>query len=139
MTKSWMKLLAIPALLAGVVQGFGFTNNIPVNAYYQPGTELMLTWTPEARTDTFELHVFSFLVHGIYISPQRNSPYIFYDYNSSTVVLGKAVSFTTGNYTWLIELIDGRAGPDWYYAFSATWYLRSTCPRAFSLSNDTSS
>lgn len=88
MTKSLIKLLALPALLAGAAQALHFTNDIPVDAYYQVGTDFVLTWSPETRTDTFNLTVDSFLANPILVSPNGGplgSPV--YDYKGKEIVL----------------------------------------------------
>ncbi|KAI1302944.1 hypothetical protein F5Y03DRAFT_192042 [Xylaria venustula] len=111
-------LLAIPALLAGAVQAFGFTNDIPVDAVYDEGTDFVITWEPEDRNDTFRLELYTFLVNPIQTG---TSPWggPIYDYNDTTTVLDAAAKYSAGNFTWHIDLIDGRAGPDWYYRFGA--------------------
>ncbi|KAI3323285.1 hypothetical protein HD806DRAFT_544616 [Xylariaceae sp. AK1471] len=130
MTKSLIKLLAIPALLAGVAQAFQFTNDIPVDAFYEEGTEFVLEWAPETRTDTFNLTIGSFLAEPILVSPiVFGSP--IYDYQDKDIVLDEAVKFTDGNYTWLVETIDGRVGSGWYYRFGATYGYYGEYPRAF--------
>ncbi|KAF2969160.1 hypothetical protein GQX73_g4400 [Xylaria multiplex] len=134
MTKSLMKLLAIPALLAGAVQGLHFTNDIPVNSYYEVGTEFVLEWVPEARTDGFRLQLSSFLSEPIYVGPPTGpwtGPQ--YDYKSQTVDLDLAVPFAAGNYTWVVEPWDNRTGSGWFYSFAAYWDLGSASPRSFHL------
>lgn len=89
MAKSLMKLLAIPALLAGAAQALQFTNDIPVDAFYQEGTEFVLEWVPEDRADTFKLSIGSFLAEPILVSPSGGplgSP--IYDYQGKDIVLG---------------------------------------------------
>ncbi|KAI0487530.1 hypothetical protein F4859DRAFT_510104 [Xylaria cf. heliscus] len=134
MTKSWVKLLSIPALIAEVAQGLLFTNDIPVGHYYDVGTEFVLEWAPETRTDTFNLTVFSILVDPIIVSP-NGGPLggAIYDFKPQTVVLDDAVKFTDQSYTWVITPIDGRTGADWWYSFDASWGYESTSPRAFHL------
>jgi hypothetical protein len=88
MTKSLIKLLAIPALLAGVAQAFQFMNDIPVDAFYEEGTGFVFEWAPETRTDTFNLTIDSFLAEPILVSPNGGplgSP--LYDYQGKDVVL----------------------------------------------------
>ncbi|KAJ2986779.1 hypothetical protein NUW58_g4866 [Xylaria curta] len=134
MTKSWAKLLAIPALLAGAAQALHFTNVIPVESYYEIGSEFVLQWEPEARTDGFKLDVFSFLGTPILVSPNGGplgGP--IYDYQSQTVLLGNDVKFNAGNFTWVVAPISGRTGAEWYYSFGASWQYGSTSPRAFHL------
>jgi hypothetical protein len=71
MTRSLTTLLAIPAvLLAGVAQGsITWLNIPPVDAYYEVGTEFVLEWEPQTRTDTFALTLSSYLTNPIYIGP----------------------------------------------------------------------
>ncbi|KAH8157408.1 hypothetical protein CIB48_g10835 [Xylaria polymorpha] len=132
MTKSLIKLLALPALLAGAAQALHFTNDIPVDAYYQVGTDFVLTWSPETRTDTFNLTVDSFLANPILVSPNGGplgSPV--YDYKGKEIVLSEAVKFTAQSFTWKVATIDGREGGDWYYRFGATFGFGADYPRAF--------
>lgn len=83
-----MKLLAIPALLAGAAQAFQFLNDIPVDAYFIEGSDYVIEWEPENRDDTFSLQLYTSLVDPIYVGP---SPYPWgppvYDYNSTTTIL----------------------------------------------------
>jgi hypothetical protein len=80
MAKSLMKLLAIPALLAGMAQSrptqvearqdnsdtCPFTAVIPDNAYYQVGSDLVLTWNPgKLPPGTLQLDVQSNLISPI--------------------------------------------------------------------------
>lgn len=81
-----MKLLAIPALLAGVAQAIQFLNDIPVGAYYDPGTEFVLEWKPEDRTDTFQLTITSFLTDPILVNPGQ-SQFPVYDFKEMDIVL----------------------------------------------------
>ncbi|KAI0113614.1 hypothetical protein GGR51DRAFT_19169 [Nemania sp. FL0031] len=134
MTRYLMKLLAIPALLAGVAQSINFTNNIPVNSFFEVGSEFVLTWSPETRTDTFRLELFSFSDTPILVSPSGGplgSP--IYDYQSRTILLDEAVKFTDGNYTWVVNTIEDRTGSSWYYGFGAYWDLGAASPRSFHL------
>jgi hypothetical protein len=87
MTKSLTKLLAIPALLAGVVQGLQFLNDIPVDGYYEEGTEFVLEWIPETRTDTFELTLDTFLSTPVYVGPGSWWTGPIYDFMTVSVVL----------------------------------------------------
>jgi len=88
MTKSLAARLAIPvALLAGVAQGITWLNIPDVDAYYPLGTEFVLQWVPEDRTDTFKISLDSFLTHGIYIGPGSGwIPIPQYDYKSEQVL-----------------------------------------------------
>ncbi|KAI0451783.1 hypothetical protein F5B21DRAFT_485580 [Xylaria acuta] len=132
MTKSLIKLLALPALLAGAAQALHFTNDIPVDAFYDVGTDFVLTWAPETRTDTFNLTVDSFLAEPILVSPNGGplgSP--IYDYQGQEIVLGDAVKFTDQKFTWKVATIDGREGSGWYYRFGATYGFGADYPRAF--------
>lgn len=132
MTRSLLKLLAVPALLAGAAQAIHFTNDIPVDAYYEVGTEFVLEWDKETREDTFTLSVGSFLAEPILVSPNGGplgSP--IYDYKGMDIILDDALKFTAQNYTWTIATIDGREGSEWYYRFGATYDLGASYPRAF--------
>ncbi|RWA11694.1 hypothetical protein EKO27_g3420 [Xylaria grammica] len=115
-----MKLLAISALLAGATQAFQFLNDIPVDGYYDEGSDFVIEWKPEDRNDTFRLELYTFLVDPIYVGP---SPYPWggpiYDYNETTTVLDAAAKYSAGNFTWHIDLINGREGAGWYYRFGA--------------------
>ncbi|KAI0490326.1 hypothetical protein F4859DRAFT_5352 [Xylaria cf. heliscus] len=115
-----MKLFAISALLAGATQAFQFLNDIPVDAVYNEGSDFVIEWKPEDRDDTFRLELYTFLVNPIYVGPSPNpwgGP--IYDYNDTTTVLDAAAKYSDGNFTWHIDLIDGREGADWYYRFGA--------------------
>ncbi|KAJ2993498.1 hypothetical protein NUW58_g1821 [Xylaria curta] len=116
-----MRLLVIPALLAGASQAlFQFLNDIPVDAYYNEGSDLVIQWKPQDRNDTFRLELYTFLTDPIYVGP---SPYPrgfpIYEYNGTTTVLDDAAKYSVGNYTWHIDLIEGREGADWFYRFGA--------------------
>ncbi|KAI1757624.1 hypothetical protein F4782DRAFT_546730 [Xylaria castorea] len=115
-----MKLLAIPVLLAGAAQAFQFLNDIPVDANYKEGSDFVIEWEPENRTDTFRLELYTFLVNPIYVGPPP-SPWEgpVYDSNDTTTVLDAAAKYSDGSFTWHIDLIDGREGADWYYSFGA--------------------
>ncbi|KAI1108099.1 hypothetical protein F5Y14DRAFT_437412 [Nemania sp. NC0429] len=137
MTRSLMKLLAIPAaLLAGAAQAIQFTNDIPVDAFYQEGTDFVLKWVPENRADTFKLSIGSFLAEPVLVSPSGGplgSP--IYDYKGVNIVLSEAVKFTDGNFTWPVQTIDGREGFEWFYRFGAEYgFYSADYPRAFHLS-----
>jgi hypothetical protein len=83
-----MKLLfAIPALLAGAAQAFSFTNDIPVDAYYDEGSDFAITWVPEDRNDTFRLELYTFLVNPIFVGNTGPFGSPVYDYNDTTTVL----------------------------------------------------
>ncbi|KAI4862593.1 hypothetical protein F4820DRAFT_16978 [Hypoxylon rubiginosum] len=127
-----MKLLAIPALLAGVAQAIQFLNDIPVGAYYDPGTEFVLEWKPEDRTDTFQLTITSFLTDPILVNPGQ-SQFPVYDFKEMDIVLDEAVKFSEGSFTWLVEPIDGRTGGDYYYSFRVAYETTTESPRAFHL------
>ncbi|KAI1184098.1 hypothetical protein F5B17DRAFT_98261 [Nemania serpens] len=131
---SWMKVAAIPALLAGAAQALTFTNNIPVDATYSVGSNFVLKWAPETRTDTFTLQITSFLETPILVSPSGGplgSP--IYDYKSQTLILSNAVKFNAGSYTWNIQPFDSRTGDGWDYRFTALWddNSSSASPRSF--------
>ncbi|KAI0532373.1 hypothetical protein GGR58DRAFT_517774 [Xylaria digitata] len=118
MAKPLMKLLAIPALLAGAVQGLHFTNDIPFNSYYEVGSE----------TDGFRLQLSSFLSEPIYVGPP-NRPL-----DRATIRLQwLCVPFAAGNYTWVVEPWDNRTDSGWFYSFTAYWDLGSASPRYFHL------
>lgn len=87
MAKSLMKLLALPALLAGVAKGLNFLNDIPVNAYYKQGADFILEWEPEDRMGTFELTLDTFLTNPILVSPASGWIPQTYDYMTVTIVL----------------------------------------------------
>ncbi|KAI0904328.1 hypothetical protein F4823DRAFT_216563 [Ustulina deusta] len=134
MAKSLMKLLAISALLTGAVQSIDFLNDIPVGAYYQEGAEFVLEWTPEVKTDTFKLQVASSLVNPILAQPSTGYAGPLYDYREISAVLDDAVKLTAGNFTWVIELIDGRSGDDYYYRFGASYENTSAYLYSFHVS-----
>lgn len=78
MAKSIMKLLAIPAILAGIAQGrpteikgrdtCPFTTVVPDNASYQEGTNFVLTWNPDnLPPGTIDLQVQSSLAVPIIV------------------------------------------------------------------------
>ncbi|KAI1742377.1 hypothetical protein F4680DRAFT_445941 [Xylaria scruposa] len=115
-----MKLLAIPALLAGAAQAFQFLNDIPVDANYTAGTDYVIEWKVEDRNDTFRLELYTFLTDPIYVGP-GSGPFGIpvYDYNDTTTVLNPAAKYSDGKFVWHIDLIDGRSGGDWYYRFGA--------------------
>ncbi|KAI0186597.1 hypothetical protein EV127DRAFT_411091 [Xylaria flabelliformis] len=132
-----MKFLAFSALLAGAAQAqsFGFSNDIPVGAVYKIGTDFVLTWGPQTRTDTFNLTVSSGLANPIVVDP-HGGPYgsPIYDFKGKTIVLNGHVKFTDQKYTWKVAPIDGRQGDDWYYSFAAAWENEATGPRSFMIS-----
>ncbi|KAI1173098.1 hypothetical protein F4777DRAFT_581304 [Nemania sp. FL0916] len=102
-----LKLLAIPTLLAGATHAFGFWNQIPIDAYYPEGSDFLIQWTPDAnRTDTFRLELYTF---------SNDTGNI----NETTTVLNPAAKYSDGNFTWHIELIEDRSGPEWWYRFGA--------------------
>ncbi|KAI1346834.1 hypothetical protein F5Y01DRAFT_262406 [Xylaria sp. FL0043] len=111
-------LAAVPALLAGAVQAFSFTNDIPVDAYYTEGTDYAITWEIEDRNDTFRLELYTFAVNPIQTGTSPWGAPI-YDYNDTTTVLDAAAKYSDGQFNWHIDLVDGRAGGDWYYRFGA--------------------
>ncbi|KAK5636611.1 hypothetical protein RRF57_012323 [Xylaria bambusicola] len=61
MAKSLMKLLAVPALLAGIAQSLPaaikrqdpcpFTVDIPLDTYYKVGDYLEITWDPDGLVE----------------------------------------------------------------------------------------
>ncbi|XXH04043.1 hypothetical protein Hte_010454 [Hypoxylon texense] len=132
LAKLTMKFLAISALLAGAAQAIQFLNDIPVGAYYSPGTEFVLEWEPEDRTDTFQLTIASFLTTPIITNPGQ-SQFPEYDFKVEGIVLGEDVKFSDGSFTWLIEPIDGRTGDEYYYSFQASYATTTESPRAFHL------
>ncbi|KAI1113296.1 hypothetical protein F5Y14DRAFT_225134 [Nemania sp. NC0429] len=132
MTKLWTAFVAVPALLAGAAHAIHFTNDIPVDAFYEVGTEFVLMWDKETRTDTFNLTIGAFLGEPILVCSgcgPLGGP--IYDYKDIDIVLDDAVPFTDSNYTWVVETIDGRTGRDWYYRFGATYGYGANFPRAF--------
>ncbi|KAI0485431.1 hypothetical protein F4859DRAFT_470960 [Xylaria cf. heliscus] len=133
MAKSLIKLLALPALLAGVAQAVQFTNDIPVDALYKEGTNFVLTWAPETRTDTFNLTINSFLADPILVSHDGPLGGPIYDYKDKEIVLNGAVKFTDQKFTWKVTAIDGRYGLGWFYRFGATYGYGADYPRAFHL------
>ncbi|KAI1734649.1 hypothetical protein F4680DRAFT_437437 [Xylaria scruposa] len=135
MAKFLMKLLAVPALLGGVAKGIQFLNDIPVNAYYEPGTEFVLEWTPEDRTDTFNLTLDSFLANPIIVKPSVGWIPAVLDFKYELTVLNEAVKFSDGSYTWVIDTIDNRTGADYYYSFGARYTNTYESPRAFHLNS----
>ncbi|KAI0445080.1 hypothetical protein F4803DRAFT_509348 [Xylaria telfairii] len=133
MAKSLMRLVAIPAFLAGVAKGINFLNDIPVNAYYEQGTNFVLEWEPEDREDTFKLTLDTFLSNPILVNPGSGWIPPTYDYMTVTTVLDDAVKFSAGNYTWAIENIDDREGGDYWYSFGASYANTYASPRSFHL------
>ncbi|KAI1737139.1 hypothetical protein F4680DRAFT_451233 [Xylaria scruposa] len=131
-----MKFLALSALLAGAAQAIHFTNDIPVGAVYKVGTEFVLTWSPETRTDTFNLTLSSGLANPIVVDP-HGGPYgsPIYDFQSKTIVLDGNVKFTDQSFTWKVATIDGRQGSDWYYFFDALTEYEADSPRSFMVSS----
>ncbi|RYC58488.1 hypothetical protein CHU98_g7711 [Xylaria longipes] len=133
MAKSLMKLLAVPALLAGVANGLQWLNDIPLDAYYEPGTEFVLEWTPEDRTDTFRLMVDTFLTTPIIVPPPPGVRPPAYDFKTVNIYVDDAVKFSDGNYTWLIEPVENRTGADYTYRLGAVYGGTYSSPRAFHL------
>lgn len=84
-----MKFFAIPVLLAGVAQAINFLNDIPVDGYYKAGTDFVLEWTPEARTDTFQLIISTFLKDPILTNPNQGQ-FPIYDFKTINVVLDRS-------------------------------------------------
>jgi hypothetical protein len=74
MTTRAMKLLAVvPALLAGaaLAQPPNFTNDIPVNAFYEIGSDFELTWSETGTPGTFQLSMSAWnnTPYGTYAGP----------------------------------------------------------------------
>ncbi|KAI1753887.1 hypothetical protein F4782DRAFT_529304 [Xylaria castorea] len=105
---SLMKLLAVPALLAGAAQAIHFTNDIPADAIDKVGTDFVLSWAPETRRDTFNL------ANPIIISPHGGLyGQSILDFQSKELVLDGNVKFIDQRYTWKVVTIDGHQGSDW--------------------------
>ncbi|KAI1424554.1 hypothetical protein F5Y12DRAFT_751417 [Xylaria sp. FL1777] len=107
-----MKLLAVYALFAGAAQAFTFVKDYNYASYHTVGTDFVISWEIENKSDTFRLELATYLV-----KPKSGitGPY----YNSTDSVLSDTVKYTDGSYTWPIELVEGREGADWFYAFIA--------------------
>ncbi|KAI1781481.1 hypothetical protein F4818DRAFT_399121 [Hypoxylon cercidicola] len=125
-----MKLLTIPALLAGAAQAIQFLNDIPVDAYYAVGTPFVLEWVPEDRTDTFQLTVSTYLSEPILLNPNQ-SQFPEYDWKFENIILGEAVKFSDGSFTWVVEPVDGRTGDGYRYSFSVHYDTTTESPRSF--------
>ncbi|KAI1767153.1 hypothetical protein GGR53DRAFT_144779 [Hypoxylon sp. FL1150] len=125
-----MKSFTIPALLIGVAQAIVFLNDIPVDAYYDVGTDFVLEWEPEDTTDTFQLTISTFLKDPILVNPDQSS-FPIYDYKDIKVVLDEAVSFSDGSFTWPIETVDGRTGEEYWYSFGVEYGTTYEIPRSF--------
>ncbi|GAW18083.1 hypothetical protein ANO14919_075540 [Xylariales sp. No.14919] len=108
-----MKLLSIPALLAGAAQAFSFVNDYNYGSYHTAGSNFVISWE-EIRpgTDTFKLELATYLVKAL---PGPLGP----EYNFTSFDLDGAVRLSDGNYTWPIEIVQGREGENWFYAFIA--------------------
>ncbi|KAI0467968.1 hypothetical protein F4859DRAFT_220814 [Xylaria cf. heliscus] len=132
-----MKFLALSALLAAMAQAstIDFTNNIPVDATYNIGSNFVLTWkaSNSAPTDTFQLTLSGWnnTIAGYNPGPLGSSvPY----WDTITVVLNDKVKFSDGKYTWPIKPVDSQGtwkGQGFNYAFSAYWGDGAAAPRSF--------
>ncbi|KAI1289081.1 hypothetical protein F5Y03DRAFT_401294 [Xylaria venustula] len=107
-----MKLLAIPALLAGATQAFEWINDYNYESYHTVGDEFTVHWVPETwRNDTFKLQMTS----GLY-KPTSGVTGPFYNFTSIDLA---DVKYSDGTYTWTVETIDDRVGTKWLYSFLA--------------------
>ncbi|KAI1371817.1 hypothetical protein F4677DRAFT_449995 [Hypoxylon crocopeplum] len=125
MAKFLMKLLAIPALLTGA-GAIKILTDIPYNSTFEVGSEFVLEWEPEDRTDTFKLTMNTFLVAPILVYPGPS-----YDYQDRNIVLDDAVKFSDGNYTWVIGPVDGRTGYEYWYRFGIQYSNTYVYPKPF--------
>ncbi|KAI0175748.1 hypothetical protein GGR52DRAFT_327540 [Hypoxylon sp. FL1284] len=127
-----MKFALVPALLAGVAQGFlYFTTDIPVDSYYDVDTDFTLEWEPEDDPGTFELRISSYLVNPIISTTPYGEQTV--DFQSQSTVLSTTVKFSDGKYTWNIEPIADRTGGDWWYDFEASYDYTLDATRSFHL------
>ncbi|KAI0427965.1 hypothetical protein F5Y09DRAFT_314583 [Xylaria sp. FL1042] len=135
MAKSLMKLLAIPALLAGIAHGLPtkrtepspyciFTTSVPTNATYQVGDEFVLTWDPTGLpAGTLDLQVESALVtpiiigYGINIFGQKVP---IYDYKGGYKKIGSP-NLEDKTFTWTVEVIANSTGAEYQYYLSGTY------------------
>ncbi|KAI1177832.1 hypothetical protein F4777DRAFT_166076 [Nemania sp. FL0916] len=130
MTKALTKLLAVPALLAAGAQALTWITDIPVDAYYEVGTEFVLEWEPEDTPETFNLTLSTFLSNPILINPIPWSGPM-YDFKDITIVLDDSAKLSDGSYTWVVDTVDGRTGDDYYYSFMAQYGYSGSSPRSF--------
>ncbi|KAI0454081.1 hypothetical protein F5B21DRAFT_504770 [Xylaria acuta] len=136
MTTRAMKLLAVvPALLAGtaLAQPPNFTNDIPVNAFYEIGSDFELTWSETGTPGTFKLS----------LSAWNNTPYGTYTgpfgvqlpaYDTREFALDEEVPYSDGSYVWKVTPAEGNTawqGGGFNYGFSASYEWGSESPRSF--------
>ncbi len=84
MTKSLMKVLAIPALLLPGTGAVKILTDYPYNSTFEVGSEFVLEWEKEDRDegDTFELIMSTYLVLPTF-TPSGPA----YDFNDGNIVL----------------------------------------------------
>ncbi|KAI1346522.1 hypothetical protein F5Y01DRAFT_19441 [Xylaria sp. FL0043] len=132
MAKSLIKLLAIPAVLAGIAQSrpteiqarqdtCPFTTVVPDNAYYQVGDNFVLEWNPDKLPPgTLTLQVYSSLVKPIITGYGTNifgQTVPIYDYQLASKQLGSH-DLKDRSFTWPVEILGNATGPDYVYALS---------------------
>ncbi|KAI8634990.1 hypothetical protein F5Y19DRAFT_132712 [Xylariaceae sp. FL1651] len=131
-----MKLLAVvPALLAGaaLAQPPNFTNDIPVDAFYDIGSDFKLTWSETGTPGTFQLSMFAWNN-----TPYGTTPGPFGSqlpaYDTREAVLDEAVPYSAGSYVWKVTPAEGDEawqGSGFNYDFEASYEWGSESPRSF--------
>ncbi|RWA08971.1 hypothetical protein EKO27_g6119 [Xylaria grammica] len=141
MAKSLMKLLAIPALLAGIAQSrpteiegrddCPFTVAIPDNTYYQEGSNFVLTWNPDKLPPgTLDLQVQSSLIVPIITGYGTNiygQTIPIYDFKGGYKKLGSP-DLKERTYTWPVEIIANATGPEYVYSISGYYTIQYNPP-----------
>ncbi|KAI4868377.1 hypothetical protein F4820DRAFT_445040 [Hypoxylon rubiginosum] len=95
-----------------------WTLGLPSGAYVGEGTDLVVKWNPEDRTDTFRLTLETFLTTPIIMKDGMNDVW---NFEQIYHVLNEQVNFTDGSFTWPVEVIDSREGETYLYTFSTAY------------------
>ncbi|KAI0546118.1 hypothetical protein F4679DRAFT_587778 [Xylaria curta] len=129
-----MKYLLAPALLATAAHALGlvYKNEPAPLSTFTIGTDYVLQWTPyDAQpTDTFTLKVVATN------KTETRDVYGFPHFDMRTVVVGDAVKFVNGVYTWKVEPIDDKGvwkGEEFYYSFNADYQSHIASSRTFQI------
>ncbi|KAI1299029.1 hypothetical protein F5Y03DRAFT_366584 [Xylaria venustula] len=108
-----LKLLAIPALLAGGAQAyFEWIYDYNYESFHTAGDNFTISWDTLGRTDTFKLELATYLVTPV-------SGPLSADYKFESIVLNDNLNYADGSYTWTVDVQDGRVGDKWFYNFIA--------------------
>ncbi|KAI3320179.1 hypothetical protein HD806DRAFT_507949 [Xylariaceae sp. AK1471] len=136
MTTRAMKLLAaVSTLLAGaaLAQFPNFTNDIPVDAFYEIGSDFKLTWSETGYPGTFKLSTLAWnnTPYGTQPGPFGSTVPAF---DSREAVLDEAVPYSAGSYVWKVTPAEGDEawqGSGFNYDFEASFELGGEGVRSF--------